>query len=101
MRKLTAGFILGFLASAALAWASLIPSPPPLKDKETYLYLRDIWNNLYNMPTTTTNPDGARRGKYGDFLLLTTGGINYLEVCTSTGVEGGTQWRGVALSDTP
>lgn len=101
MRKFMWGAAIGFLASTTLATASLIPSPPPLEDKETYLYLRDIWNNQFNMPTTTTNPDGTRRGRYGDFLLLTTGGVNYLEVCTSTGVEGGTQWRGVALSDTP
>ena len=95
------GVLTGFILSVGLAWASNINSPPPLKDKETYLYLRELWNNLYNMPTTTTNPDGVRRGHYGDFLLLTTGGVNYIEVCTSTGVEGGTQWRGVALSDTP
>ena len=95
------GVMTGFLLSATLALAANIPSPPPIPDKETYLYLRDLYNNLYNMPTTTTNPDGARRGRYGDFLLLTTGGVNYIEVCVSTGIDGGTVWRGVALSDTP
>ena len=96
-----AGVLTGFILSATLAWGANIGSPPPIKDRETYLYLREVWNNLYNMPTTSTNPDGVRRGHYGDFLLLTTGGQDYLEVCTSTGVEGGTTWRGVALSNTP
>ena len=96
-----AGVLTGFLLSASLAWAALISSPPPLKDKETYLYFRDLWNNMYNMPTSQVNPDGVRRGKYGNFLLLTTGGNSYLEVCVSQGVDGGTVWRGVALSDTP
>lgn len=101
MSKFIIGFVLGTLLSVIGAHAANISSPPPIKDKEAYLYLRELWNNMYNMPTTTTNPDGTRRGHYGDFLLLTTGGVNYLEVCTSTGIEGGTQWRGVALSDTP
>ena len=95
------GILTGFILSATLAWGANLSSPPPLQDKETYLYLREIWNNLYNMPTTTVNPDGTRRGHYGDFLLLTTGGTSYIEVCVSTGIEGGTVWKGVALSDTP
>lgn len=99
--KYLAGVLTGLILSAAVASASNIPSPPPIEDKQVYLYLRDVWNNLYNMPATTTNPDGSRRGRYGDFILLTTGGVNYLEVCTSTGIDGGTQWRGVALADTP
>lgn len=99
--KYAMGVLTGFLLSAALAWAATIPSPTPTTERDTLIYLRRLYNNLYNMPTTTTNPDGTRRGRYGDFILLTTGGTNYLEVCTSTGVNGGTQWRGVALSDTP
>ena len=99
------GILTGFILSATLAWGANLSSPPPLQDKETYLYLREIWNNLFNLPIVTSNPDGSVRGKRGDILFLDTNGDTdgpeYLEVCTSVGIEGGTRWRGVALTDVP
>ena len=99
--RYAAGVLTGFILSVSLAWGANISSPPILSDKENYLYLRDIWNNMYNMPVVTVAPNGVRRGKLGDFLLLSTGGNYYLEVNVSSGSEGGTSWVGEQLSVVP
>ena len=79
--------------------ADNIPSPPPLPDDSPALqhYLRSIYDNLHRLPVTTTSPNGSRRGKKGDMVLLQTGGIHYLEVNT----DSSTSWSGVQLSITP
>ena len=58
---------------------------------------RRLYENHDRMDYTTTNPDGAREGKRGEFILLLSGGTYYIEV----NVDSGTVWRGVALSNTP
>ena len=49
------------------------------------------------IPVVTTNPDGAKRGKKGDVVLLDISGTFHLEVNT----DSSTQWRGAALTDIP
>lgn len=59
--------------------------------------LWDITNGRYSLNVVTTNPDGTTSGGKGDMLLYDAGASEYLEI----NVDGGTTWRGVALTDTP
>lgn len=98
--KLILGIILGFALTLSFSVkADNIPSPPPLAGQPPELqhYLRSIYENFHRLPVTTSNPDGTRRGKKGDMLLLQTGGNNYIQVNT----DSSTQWRGAQLTDTP
>lgn len=92
------GLITGvFLSTGVIAYADKISSPPPIQDPSVYHYLRQIYENFHRLEVVTTNPDGVRSGKKGDMLLLQTGGTNYIEINT----DSTTEWRGVALSNTP
>lgn len=96
--KIVIGFILGFITMAVIALADKIPSPPPIKENSAlYKYLFELYENFHRFEVVTTNPDGNRRGLLGDTIILQTGGTTYLEVNTNSS----TQWRGIALSDTP
>ena len=91
------------LVLGGLAIADNIPAPPPLKDLPSELqhYLRSIYENLHRLPVVTANPDGSRRGKKGDMVLLNVdsvaGDTFYLEV----NVDSSTMWSGVQLTNTP
>ena len=91
MRKLTAGFILGFIASTGLAWASLIPSPPLTEDKEIRSYLNKIYNNLGRFTVVTSDPNGSRRGRKGDTVWWNDSGTYRIRVNVDDG-QGGTTW---------
>lgn len=81
------------------SYAGQIPAPPPLPG-ETVVeqdYFQKIYENMNNIATVTTNPDGTTKGKKGDMLLLYTGGFYYLEI----NVDGNTTWFGEQLTDTP
>jgi len=98
--KLISGIILGFVLTLSFGvMADNIPSPPPLSNQPPELqhYLRSIYENFHRLPVTTTNPDGSRRGKKGDMLLLQTGGNHYLEINTNSS----NVWHGVQLTNTP
>jgi len=97
MKNFILGIIMGFIFSAAIATADILPAPPPLQDVNVYTYLRQIYENFHRLQVVTTNPDGNRRGKIGDMVLLQTGGNSYIEINTT----GSTVWRGVILTDTP
>lgn len=98
--RLICGAILGFcLAITLTVGADNIPSPPPLSEQPPELqhYLRSIYENFHRLPVTTTNPDGSRRGKKGDMVLLQTGGNSYIEINS----DSSTTWLGVILTNTP
>lgn len=95
------GFVLGSLIFGMPAFSGNIPAPSRVQDKEIADYLRRISDNWMNLPSVTTNPNGSQQGRYGDIVLLSTGGNYYLEVCISTGPTGGTSWRGVQLTAVP
>ena len=82
-------------------YAAELTQPPVDRDLtiQTRQYFKDIADNFNNLEVVTTNPDGSRRGKYGDVLLLYIGGSYYAEFCVSS--PSGTVWLGVILSDTP
>jgi len=79
--------------------AGNITSPPALEKDQTALslYLQEIHDNFNRVEFTTTNPDGSRNGKKGDLLILSSGTTFYLQANT----DSATQWRGIALSNTP
>ncbi len=89
------------LLIGGICYASNIPQPPPVKEKriDEQQYLKKIADNFNNLKVVTTNPDGTTTGKYGDMLLLVTGGNYYLEICVDTPT--GTTFRGVQLTNTP
>ena len=85
------GVFTGFLLAGSLAWAGNIASPPLTQDKEIYLYLKELYNNLGNLPVTTTNPNGSMRGRKGDTIWWNDSGTYRLRVNTSPG-QGGVDW---------
>ena len=93
--------LLIFLGIYTSAYAGNLTQPPVLKKEpvEEQHYLKEIYNNWNNLEGTTTNPDGSRRGNYGDMLLLNSSGTYYLEICVSS--PNGTVWVGEQLTDTP
>jgi len=99
-RSYLIGGVLGFILAISInVMADNIPSPPPLASQPPELqhYLRSIYENFHRLPVTTTNPDGSRRGKKGDMVLLQTGGNSYIEVNS----DSSTTWLGILLSNTP
>jgi len=64
---------------------------------QTLTDLWDITNGRYHINIVTSNPDGSLRGIIGEIVLFNNSGTYYLEVNT----DGGTIWRGIALSNTP
>ncbi len=99
-RSYLVGGIIGFaLVFSFNAIADNIPSPPPLASQPPELqhYLRSIYENFHRLQVVTTNPDGSRRGKKGDMVLLQTGGNHYLEINT----DSSTTWHGVQLTNVP
>ena len=85
------GVTVGFLLACAMAEAGNIASPPLVQDKQVYLYLKELYNNLNSFPVTTTNPNGTRRGRNGDTIWWNDSGTYRLRVNTDTG-QGGTTW---------
>ena len=88
-------------AFLGFVFASNLSQPPILKDEPLaeQQYFTEIYNNFNLLEVTETNPDGNRNGKYGQIILLKSGGNYYVEICVSS--PNGTVWRGVVLSDTP
>lgn len=106
MKKLIIGVIAGSILTAATAQAYRIVSPTRITDydqrglvviNDNFKKIWDITNGRYNIDITEINPDGTDKGDVGDIILLNNSGDYYLEV----NVNGGTTWRGVALTDTP
>ena len=92
MTRFILGFILGASLNGVVSFAAVIPSPPLIEDKKVYLYLRDLWNNLYSIPVVSSNPNGNRRGKIGDTIWWNDSGTYRLRVNTDTSPDGGTTW---------
>ena len=96
--KYTVFFILGIITSLCFSvLADKIPSPPLLKDPALLHYLKIIYDNHNRLEVVTSNPDGSRKGKKGDMVLLQTGGNSYLEVNS----DSNTTWLGTQLTNTP
>jgi hypothetical protein len=105
MKKLICGIILGSLLMTGISYAYRIPKPQRITEfnhnglvilNESLEQLWDLTNGRYNLSITTSNPDGVVKGNAGDMILLLSGGVYYLEVCTGSNV-----WVGEALSNTP
>jgi len=105
MKKILVGIIIGFMISG-VSYAYRVSKPNRITDfdqrglvivNDNFEKLWDITNGRYSLDIVTTNPDGATKGDVGDILLLSTGGNFYLEINTN----GGTQWNGVQLTNTP
>ena len=96
-KKFLFGLITSILMVCTWAIADNISAPPPIKDADTFHYLRQVYENLHRLQVVTTNPDGVRNGKRGDMVLLQTGGNSYLEINS----DSSTTWLGVQLTNTP
>ncbi len=88
-----------FILSCVPCWGAKIPEPPPIMDKDVRTYFKVLYDNFNNLEVVTTNPDGSRNGRYGDLVVLLTGGNYYLEICMSS--PDGTTWFGTQLTNTP
>lgn len=68
--------LLILLVMTATASAGDLPPPTPRKDRHVAdeLYLRRIQQEWNNLVITTTNPNGAYRGKKGDIIIYDNGG---------------------------
>jgi hypothetical protein len=86
---------------SAIAYAGELNVPPPLKDLSVsqQRFYRDIYNNWNNIEVTTTNPNGSRRGEYGDIVFYNNSGTYKLCVQTTSG--GGTTWVCSSAYSTP
>mgnify|MGYP001610157082 FL=1 len=93
--KLITGFFLGSLFAASLAWATILPDPVGIKDKQTLLYLRKIRDVHNNVVITTTSPNGNRRGRSGDIVIFNDSETYRWRVNTDTDPSGGTTWASV------
>lgn len=89
--RFLAGVITGFLLSGAIAWASDLPSPPLVQDKEVKRYLKRLYDQAGRIEVVTTNPNGSRFGRKGDTVWWNDSGTYKLRVCTDAG-QGGTTW---------
>ncbi len=104
MKRLILGIFLGLSLSFLVSlYADRVSSPPPLQgkyeDSKSVIqhYLKELSINIHRLEVTTVNPDGSRRGKKGDMVLLQTGGKHYLEINT----DSSTTWHGEELTDVP
>ncbi len=97
MKKILIGIFLFLLCVPC--FGAKIPEPPPIQDKDVRTYLKTLYDNYNQLEVVIVNPDGARNGRYGDMVILSTGGNYYLEVCMSS--PDGTVWRGTQLTDLP
>jgi hypothetical protein len=75
---------------------SPVVTKEPIEEQQFWRSIEERWNTL---DVVTANPDGSRRGKYGEMVLLNNSGTYYIEICVSS--PSGTVWRGAQLSDTP
>lgn len=73
--------------------------PPKMDDKTTEQYLKTLYNKINILEVVTTNPNGNYKGRYGQTVMLFTGGNYYLETCIST--PNGTSWRGIQITAVP
>ena len=76
-----------------------LKEPPKLENRDTGEYLKLLYNKINTLEVLTSTPNGNVKGKYGDMVLLLSGGNFYLEICTSS--PNGTVWKGVILTTTP
>ena len=53
-----------------------------------------------NANVVTTDPNGSRRGKAGDFIIYSVGGNRQWCTNTSSGPDGGTSWQCNTMTDT-
>lgn len=79
-------------------YAGEISEPPISKDlpKDTSDYLQQLYNNFNNLQVVTTNPNGNRRGKYGDLVDYNNSGNHSVKICTSS--PSGTTWSDIFIS---
>ena len=96
-KKFLFGLITSILMVCTWAIADNISAPPPIKDADTFHYLRQVYENLHRLQVVTTTPSGSRNGKRGDMVLLQTGGSSYLMINT----DSSTTWLGEQLSIVP
>lgn len=80
-------------------WAEL-PAPPILRDLpvQAQQYFKILYDNHNKFEVVTTDPNGSRRGNYGDMVIYKdiVGGTWFICVCIST--PNGTVWKEVQIS---
>lgn len=88
MKKL----VILFMLFCSVAWAEL-PVPPVIQSQTTSTtqYMKDIYDNINIIPTTNTNPNGNRFGRYGQIVRYNNAGTYSLYTCISS--PSGKAWQ--------
>ena len=95
MKKLHYIILILMFCSVTNLWAGKIPEPPPIRDLEVRNYLKTLYDNGSNLEVVTTNPNGTRKGDYGDIVLYKGATQSVIEICISS--PNGTIWQGISL----
>lgn len=82
-------FIIFF--SSSLCYAGDIPAPSIIKDKNVSEYLKILYLNHNNLEIITSDPNGNRKGNFGDIVIYNNSGTYYVEICVSE--PSGTVWK--------
>ena len=85
-------FIILLMFVCSTAWAEL-PVPPVIQAQTTSTtqYMKDIYDNINIIPTTDTDPNGNRYGRYGQIVRWNNGGVYSLYTCVSS--PNGKAWQ--------
>ena len=62
---------------------------------ETLNYFKVLADNHNNLQVVTTEPQGSRKGNYGDVVLYKSATQSILSICVSS--PSGTTWYGTTL----
>lgn len=87
--------ILVILALACYSFADTLPDPSKVEDRETRFYLNKVKQAIGNIEITTSDPNGSRRGMFGDVVIFNDSGTYRWRVNVSTTPQGGTTWASV------
>lgn len=85
----------GVLVLATTCSADILPDPSKVEDRETRFYLNKVKQAIGNIEITTSDPNGSRRGMFGDVVIFNDSGTYRWRVNTSTTPQGGTTWSSV------